>query len=57
MDAWNTWQIAYRDVVLVDRQGGLVGTYNLTDNDLGDPVAMEQLRSALLELAEQPASR
>jgi hypothetical protein len=56
-EVWSAWQVVYRDVLLVDRQGELVGVFNLTDNDLGDAVAMDQLRQALVELAEDAPTR
>jgi hypothetical protein len=36
-DVWAKWGVTYRDVRIVDGAGNHIGTYNLTQNDLGVP--------------------
>ncbi len=54
---WSAWQVTYRDVIVLDRQGLLVGAFNLTENDLADADSLDQLRAALLRLAEEAPAR
>lgn len=50
---WSQWGVTYRDVVLVDPQGSIVGVYNLTDQDLGQSGNYEALKDALLSIEAQ----
>ncbi len=51
-DVWrNSWDIVYRDVVILDDENVVVGVMNLTSNDLGDPVNYEALRDVLIDTA------
>ena len=34
---WDEWQVAYRDVVILDKENVSVEIFNLSSNDLGDP--------------------
>jgi len=34
VDAWTTWDIAYRDIVVLDEQGAVRGVVNVTTHDL-----------------------
>ncbi|HCH65408.1 MAG: hypothetical protein CL927_12230 [Deltaproteobacteria bacterium] len=43
-DAWGRWGVAYRDVVVLDDSGAVVGVINVTDNDLRDPSNEATLR-------------
>lgn len=47
---WSQWGVSYRDVVLVDPEGSVVGTYNLSEHDLSRTQDFEALRDALLAL-------
>lgn len=47
MDAWTAWGVEYRDVVVLDADHVVVDVYNLTDNDLGDPDRLAELRALL----------
>lgn len=49
---WDSWEATWRDVIIVDEEGIAVYNYNLTDNDLGDPINYEQLKSILIAVAE-----
>lgn len=51
---WGEWDVVYRDVIVVGRDGVPTGeVVNLTDNDLGDPDVYVELKSMLLAAAEQ----
>lgn len=36
-DVWISWEVEYRDVIILDGQNRRVAVFNLTDHDLGDP--------------------
>lgn len=46
-NVWGTWAVTYRDVVILDGEGRRVGVYNLTVNDLSDPVMYAALKTML----------
>ncbi|MEO0603003.1 MAG: hypothetical protein AAF211_16310 [Myxococcota bacterium] len=46
---WNLWDIVYRDVVVLDANGVVVGVLNLTTHDLRDESSYDALRSLLDE--------
>ena len=50
VDAWASWGVTWRDVVLVDPAGHKVGVYNLTEHDLGNPENAKELKTKLLAL-------
>lgn len=51
-DVWvNSWDVVYRDVIIVDEDNTQVGTFNLTTHDLGDPASYETLRQMLIDTA------
>jgi hypothetical protein len=47
VDAWGSWGVAYRDVVILDGTGTTVGVYNLTEHDLSDAGNYEELTDML----------
>ncbi len=49
IDVWGTWDVQYRDVVVVDPDGYPASTYNLTSNDL----AFADHRDELAQLLEE----
>jgi hypothetical protein len=56
-DVWrDTWEVVYRDVVILDDGNVPVGVYNLTTYDLGNPENYDTLRQMLIDaaLADQP---
>ena len=52
-DIWTLWQVEYRDVVILGSGSEQLGTFNLTANDLSDPVAYAALKNQLLEAANE----
>lgn len=48
--AWAAWGVSYRDVVVVNPEGELVGVFNLTENDLSNNGDYADLKAALLAL-------
>jgi hypothetical protein len=42
-DVWEDWHVAYRDVIILDEENRLVGVFNLSTNDLSDPVNFNAL--------------
>ncbi len=52
-DVWTLWHVEYRDVIILDPGNGPVGTFNLTVNDLSDPVNYASLKNRLLEFANE----
>lgn len=49
VNVWASWQVVYRDVRILDAEGKVRSTYNLTVNDLGDPANYAALRQLLLD--------
>jgi len=53
--AWASWNVTYRDVVVLDEDNVPVAVYNLTEHSLSDPANYEELKAILLAAAgEQP---
>ncbi|MBI4566193.1 MAG: hypothetical protein HY716_16025 [Planctomycetes bacterium] len=50
-NVWGAWGVVFRDVRVLDRENRLARTYNLTDNDLADPVHYEILKNILKQVA------
>jgi len=50
-DVWTLWQVEYRDVVILGPANQPLGSYNLTEHDLGDPANYAALKSQLLDAA------
>lgn len=48
---WARWQIAYRDVLILDSFNRPVARDNLTSHDLGNPLHYDALKRAFLQLA------
>ena len=49
---WNQWEIAYRDVVIVDSQNRFFAVFNLTVNDLFYPENQQALKQLFLAAAK-----
>ena len=47
---WETWGVAYRDVVILDAGGVVSGVVNLTVSDLAEPDNYEALKATLGDL-------
>jgi hypothetical protein len=50
---WTTWDVTWRDVVILDAQNRRVGVYNLTEHDLLDPENYAALKTMILEEANR----
>jgi len=48
---WDSMQITYRDVLILDANNHPVAVYNLTTYNLGDPANYDSLVRLLLELS------
>ncbi len=48
---WSSWQVTFRDVVVLDGTGHRVAVYNLTTNDLSQPANYQALKSLLVSVA------
>lgn len=56
-DVWGgLWDITYRDVQIVDRDGEVVDIYNVTNNNLAEPAKFNELRDKFVSLAATPAA-
>jgi hypothetical protein len=51
VDAWTQWEVVYRDVIILDRDGVPVGVFNLTEHDLSMMGEYEALKGMLLDVA------
>lgn len=49
VNAWNSWQVTWRDVVVLDAQGRRRDVFNLTTNDLAVPANFATLKAILLD--------
>jgi hypothetical protein len=46
-DVWTSWDVTFRDVIVVDEENRPVAVYNLTTNDLGSPAKYAELLAIL----------
>jgi hypothetical protein len=53
-DAWGKWNVAWRDVVVLDGENHVIAVYNLTTYDLGIPANYAYLRDLLVQAASPP---
>lgn len=53
VDAWTQWEVVYRDVIILDREGVPAGVFNLTEHDLSQMGEYETLKGMLLDVASQ----
>ncbi|MHC4953198.1 MAG: hypothetical protein ACYTGZ_04860 [Planctomycetota bacterium] len=53
VQAWDLWQVTYRDVYILDANNDLVGVYNLTKNRLEEPAKYDELKAILLAAAAE----
>ncbi len=53
-DVWTSWDVRYRDVIVVDASGEVVDTYNLTINNLESSTKFAELKDIVLEAAPEP---
>ena len=52
VNAWDLWEVAYRDVFVVDEQGLLRFRLNLTIEDLSNPENYQKLTNIIVGLTE-----
>jgi hypothetical protein len=52
-NVWTLWQVEYRDVVILGPGNEQLGTFNVTVNDLSDPVNYAALKDQLLQAANE----
>lgn len=51
-DWWGRWAPTYRDVVILDGEGRLVTTFNLTDRPVTEDANYAALRDLLIDTAQ-----
>ena len=49
---WLEWEVTYRDVVILDRNGEREAVFNLTEHDLWDAEDYDALKTLLLDIAQ-----
>ena len=54
VNAWSTWSVTYRNVVMLGPDHARIGVYNLTEHDLGNPANYASLRDFLKAKAAGP---
>jgi len=52
-NVWRSWNVTYRDVVIVDAGGRKVDVYNVTTHDLMEPANYDSLRALILRHARE----
>ena len=52
-DVWTSWQVEYRDVVILGPGNERLSTFNLAASNLSDPVSYATLKNQLLEFANE----
>ena len=50
-DVWTAWDVTFRDVIITDSNNVQVAVYNLSTNDLGNPVNYATLKQLLIDAA------
>lgn len=50
-DVWTSWEVVFRDVIIVDRDNLRVAAFNLTMNSLAIPENYETLKQLFVETA------
>jgi hypothetical protein len=50
-NVWVTWNVAFRDVVILDTDNVPVGVYNLSAHNLADPNNFATLKQMLVDVA------
>ena len=51
-DVWTSWDITYRDVVVLDAENRLLFIYNLSTYDLSNPTNFLDLKTRILDAAD-----
>ena len=50
-NAWGTWQVTWRDVVILNKENRTIHVYNLTSHNLSNSAHYSELRTLLLDAA------
>ncbi len=51
VDVWSSWNVAYRDVVILDGYNQVFAVYNLTSNSLAVPANFDALLQLFVDAA------
>ncbi len=51
VDAWGSWNVSYRDVIVLDAENRKVGVFNLTNSSLADTLNYQALKDMLIAAA------
>lgn len=52
-NVWDLWEVAYRDVYVMDKNGTVRFRFNLTVHDLSKPDNYDALSKGLIELGQE----
>ena len=52
-DVWTLWEVEFRDVVILGTGNERLGIFNVSANDLSDPVSYTALTDQLVEAANE----
>ncbi len=52
IDVWTAWKVEYRDVIILDAENRPIATFNLTNQDLGDPANYATLKKLFADAAK-----
>lgn len=50
-NVWSSWNVTYRDVVVLDAENRVIRVYNLTDHDLANAANYAELKAILVGAA------
>jgi hypothetical protein len=50
-NVWASWQVTWRDVIVLDAQNHFVAVFNLTTHDLSKPADYAALKTLLIDTA------
>ncbi len=56
VNAWSSWAVTYRDVVILGTQNEKLGVFNLTEHDLSGDANYDALADAFRKAAEDAAA-
>ena len=51
-NVWDSWNVTFRDVVILDKENVPVATFNVTTYDLGVPANYDSLKTLLSTIAQ-----
>ena len=52
-EIWVQWESQWRDFYILNKQNELLEVYNLTQNNLNDPLNYQELKQKLIEAAQE----